>query len=223
MPVSAARFDVHPLYRNQAKIALVTDALLASGHSVFQIFQRYPDEAAHSEWLLSLADPEEKARTVLSLGCGVGGMEAYWHASRPELEFTLVNIAQAQLDRCLCAGRTVCANAETYIDKEQFDLVVICYLLGHVRVDITLLSALGNLKRGGNLLIYDIFDGSEKFCDTWFYDTPALSTIEIFGTANGLRFRTVFQGGIPYGDFFQDSGLYTAVDAMPALFVFQKP
>jgi hypothetical protein len=65
---------------------------------VFQFFQMPRNERDHSQWLLSVVDPQNRARSVLSLGCGVAGMESYWKIQRPELEFELVNISQPQLD-----------------------------------------------------------------------------------------------------------------------------
>ena len=222
--MNSARFTDHPLYKSDRALTIVTEALLASGHTVFQIFQWPGGEARHSDQLLTMADPKEEARTVLSLGCGVGGMEAYWKASRPELEFELVNIAKPQLDRCVCDGRCVLDNAETYQSPwGPFDLVLVCYLLGHVDPLMTLCSALVNTDAGGTLLVYDVFDGSEQFCETWFYNTPTLRELERFGVDNNLRFQTVYEGGIPFGDYFAESGLWTAVDATPALFVFKKP
>jgi hypothetical protein len=211
------------MYQNEGQCALLTDQMLATGHTVFQLFQK-GYEPEHCKWLLDLADPKRKVKRVLSLGCGVSGMEAHWHLARPELEFELVNISQEQLDRTLCQGRRVWANAETYhSDNGPFDMVVIAYLLGHVLVEMTLLSALGNLAPRGKLLIYDVFEGSKRFCRELFYDTPTFEQLEIFGTANGLRFREVMQGGVPLADFSKKYVPWIAVESKAGLFIFQKP
>ena len=172
----SGHFTVHPLYRADGEGAgLATDALMAAGQTVFQVFQMADNEPEHCQWLLQCADRDRTIQRVLSLGCGVGGMEAHWHLLRPELEFELVNISQAQLDRCLCKGEKVKANAEDYHSKrEPFDMVVIAYLLGHVDVHKTLASALANLAPWGTMLIYDVFEGTSSFRETLLYDTPQL-------------------------------------------------
>jgi ubiquinone/menaquinone biosynthesis C-methylase UbiE len=151
-------------------------------------------------------------------------MEAYWKQRRPELSFELVNISKEQLNRSRCAGREVHANAETYVsDQGPFDLVLVCYLLGHVDVEATLCSALRNCAPGGKLLVYDVFEGTTKFRDTLFYETPSFQQLEIFGTANGLRFRTVLEETkIPLARFFEDNFGWIAQEARPGLFVFQR-
>lgn len=223
MPWSAY-YTFHPLYKNEETTAFLTDEMMSSGHTVFQLFQMPENELDHSKWMLDVVDPEQTRKRVLSLGCGVAGMEAHWHIARPELSFELVNISQAQLDRCLCQGKRVRANAETYHSPNgPFDIVVLAYLLGHVNADMTLLSALGNLAPNGHLLIYDVFDASKHFCETLFYNPPSLQTIEIFGTANGLRFRSASEGDIPLNGYFRKCVPWAWNECTPALFVFKKP
>jgi SAM-dependent methyltransferase len=217
-------FTQHPLYQNDMALADVTDMLLAAGHTIFQLFQMPASEEDHALWLLEKADPECIAGRVLSLGCGVGGMEAYWQKFRPYMTFELVNISQWQLYRSRCPGRKVWENAETYHSKEgPFDLVVLCYLLGHVNVDMTLLSALANVAPHGRLLIYDVFEGTPIFRSSLFYETPTFNQLEIFGTANGLRFRTVLEEPqIQLTKFFDDNMPWVAQESRPGLFVFQR-
>ena len=152
-------------------------------------------------------------------------MEAYWKMLRPELEFELVNWSQAQLDRLLCEGRAVYANAETYLSpRAPYDLVIITYVLGHVGrwVKKTLRKALANLQIGGTLLVYDVFDGTDKFRTQLVYDTPRLRQMEEFGVEEKLRFRYVIQGGIPLGSFFAATEPWVEKEATPGLFVFTK-
>jgi len=215
----------HPLYGSEANVILVTDALLKAGHTIFQLYQWPDTEKDHAEILIHLADPLRKVRRILSLGCGVGGMEALWQNQRPEIvEYEMVNISQAQLNRCLVKQATrVCANAETYIsERRPFDLVVVAYLLGHVNIDMTLLSALGNLGPGGKLLVYDVFEGTERFDTELYYNTPAFEQLEIFGIANGLRFKLVLEARIPLAEFARKTVPWIADESCPGLFIFQR-
>lgn len=221
------RAELHPLYSNPELLRAITKLLLEQGHSVLQLFQMPPGEREHSNWILGLSDPKRTARRVLSLGCGVGGMENYWKQARPELEFELVNIAQPQLDLCLCEGVKVCADAATYQSPAgQFDLVVMAYLLGHLdppgRPWEALRNAYFHVAPGGRLVIYDVFNGTKYFQDALFYHTVTLSWLELFGVSHNLHFREVRQGGIPLGEFAKREVSWAADEVMPALFVFQK-
>lgn len=222
-----AHFTEHPLYWSEDNelCGRLTDELMAQGETVFQLFQKPFNEADHSAWLLSVADPEQKAERVLSLGCGIGGMERYWRALRPELRFELVNISKAQLARCICKGNRVAANAETYRSAQApFDLVVLCYMLGHVNVQQTLVSALSNCAPWGKILVYDLFEGTRNLRETLFYETPTFKQLENFGTAFDLRFRHVIQdrAQIPMAKFWKDSFGWIGLESRPGLFVFQR-
>jgi SAM-dependent methyltransferase len=220
-------FTEHPLYQDEVTLCNVTEAMLKAGHTIFQLFQMPATEEDHALWLLQTADPQCTAKRVLSLGCGVGGMEAYWQKFRPELSFELVNISQTQLDQILCSGRTVCANAEQYRSAEgPFDLAVVAYMLGHVNAWLTLWNAMNNLRTGGRLLIWDVFDGSERFRQSLIYGTPSFKMIEMFGYVHELRFRTVLEDSvhtIPLTSFFADLVPWVVREVSAGLFVFEKP
>lgn len=213
----------HPLYGSEPLVADLTDSMLAFGSTIFQIYQMPIDEPDHAAWLLRLADPEMKCERVLSLGCGVGGLEAYWNLFRPKMRFELVNTSKAQLKRCFCRGRKICADATSYVSKQpKFDMVILCYLLGHVQIEKTLESALENLAPWGTMLIYDVFEGSQNFDLTLFYNTPYFHQIERFGLSNNLRFRHVVERGIPLGKYFKEHAPWAALESSPGLFVFQR-
>lgn len=124
----------HPLYDDESLVAQASRAHLDAGRSVFQIFQLAANEREHSRrvlrelWLPTGAE-------VLSLGCGVGGMEKHWHDMRPDLHFTLVNKSQAQLDLCVCPGERICDDLVHYLRTPhwRFHCVVFGYVLGHLR------------------------------------------------------------------------------------------
>ena len=212
----------HPLYSDEELVRSLSNWALSHGFSVFQLFQM-GEEREHSEWLLSGIDPEEKARTVLSLGCGVGGMEAFWHLKRPELKFEFVNTSKAQLDMIICPGVKIQADAQTYLSPNRFfDLIVIAYLLGHVDPALTLQNALHNLAEHGRLVIYDVFDGTDRFDSEMYYDSPSLRFMERFGVEQNLWFRMVVEGYIPLGTLAKAEVPWVRDEVTPALFIFQK-
>lgn len=172
------QFDKHPLYRDPALVRHTTEQLIDSGNTVFQLFQFAGGERLHSIRVLeSLALPVNAQ--VLSLGCGVAGMEAVWADVRPDLVFELVNKSADQLDLAVCPGRKVCADAEGYKSENgPFDCVVLAYMLGHVDVAATLRNAFANLKRGGKLIVLDVFNSSDLFNETLAYKSPLIEAVE---------------------------------------------
>jgi hypothetical protein len=181
----------HPLYRDESAVRQITEWHLSQGRSVFQLFQFPGGELEHSLRLLALIDPPHVAR-VLSLGSGVGGMERYWQVARPDLSFELVNVAQPQLDLCRCEGAHVLADADGYISSSgRFDVVLLAYMLGHVDVAATLDSALANLKSGGALVVFDVFDSTQEFDAAFCYESPALAEVERFSVEHGLRSQLI--------------------------------
>lgn len=167
----------HPLYRDDAAVRAGTLEHLAAGRTVFQMFQFGQNEAEHAARMLELAAPPHGGR-VLSLGCGVGGMERLWQLQRPDLAFELVNISAAQLDLCACEGERVLADAEGYVSpRGPFDVVVLAYMLGHVDARATLRSAAANLKPGGRLLVADCFNSHAEFDRLMHYDSPNLMSV----------------------------------------------
>jgi SAM-dependent methyltransferase len=208
----------HPLYSNDDAVRDVSEWLLEHGYTVLQLFQMPNNEQEHSEWMLELVDPKGSAKRVLSLGCGVAGMEAFWKRLRPELEFELVNISQSQLELSLCEGRKICADAEGYVsDAGTFDIVVLAYLLGHVDAEVTLESAYENVAPGGKLFIYDVFNGTERFNHEMHYDSPSSDQILSFGLPVTMLTRV-----IPLGQFAKKHVPWVADHCIPGLFIFEK-
>jgi cyclopropane fatty-acyl-phospholipid synthase-like methyltransferase len=165
--------STHPFYGDEARVKHVTEWLLDQGRTVFQLFQLDTDEGLHSRKVLDRLDLPHGAK-VLSLGCGVGGMERHWHGVRPDLSFTLVNVSQAQLDACVCPGERVRADMVEYDGCDhQFDCVVLAYALGHVPLKAAIDTAWLALKGGGVLLVLDVVDASQRFNDVLAYDAPS--------------------------------------------------
>lgn len=180
------------MYRDEATLRGGTAWHLAQGHTIFQLFQ-FGDERAHALRMLDLVRPGRGA-SVLSLGCGVGGLERLWQLARPDLFFELVNLAAPQLDVCLCEGRRVVADAETYRSGRMHEVVLCAYMLGHVDPLRTLGSALANLAPGGVLLLADVFDSSPEFDAALCYTSPRLADVLAFASSNGLQLEVIREG-----------------------------
>lgn len=208
----------HPAYSDEEKVRAGTQWHLDRGHSVFQLFQ-VGSEREHSETMLRLLQLPYCA-SVLSLGCGVGGMERYWQLARPDLSFELVNITPTQLAMSVCRGTRVQADAQGYVSANgPFDCVVMAYMLGHVDVSATLASAIKNLRHRGTLLIYDVFDATETFNRELFYDSPSREEIERFAAERGLHLRHLMVGGFPPTEYVAQELPWLVGQATPCLFI----
>jgi SAM-dependent methyltransferase len=163
----------HPLYADERVVGGVTDWLLSQGVSVLQLFLLDPDERKHSLMVLERVNTPPGS-SVLSLGCGVAGMERYWREAQPDLRFTLVNASRAQLERCQCPGRLVHGDMRDptlLAALGTFDVVLMGYSLHHAdSVPSMLTMAQAYLKPGGTLLVIDVVDGAQRFNDAVRYE-----------------------------------------------------
>jgi SAM-dependent methyltransferase len=215
------KFDNHPLYRSVPLTKEITDYHLSNNHSVLQLFQLPPDEKTHSGNLLSFLNPLPNAH-IVSLGCGVAGMERYWKELRPDLSFTLVNKSAYQLEQCLCDGAKVCEDIETYKPCETFDVVVFSYVLGHIDAESTLDHALEMIGPGGFIFIYDVFNASQRFRNELFYTPPTTKQITTWAYKNNLDTKIILNGGFGLGEVARETCAWIVSECVPALFIFQK-
>jgi SAM-dependent methyltransferase len=173
-------------YSDDVLVGAVTDSLLKQGHTVFQMFMLDPDERTHSLMVLERIFMPIDGR-VLSLGCGVGGMERYWVEAMPNIEVTLVNHAMPQLARRVCPGRLVLADmrdidCEATVPVGSFDVVVMAYSLHHCEKTLEMIdTARSMLRPGGTLLVLDVVDGSDAYHAAVDYRTPAGFTLACGG------------------------------------------
>jgi SAM-dependent methyltransferase len=171
----------HPLYADESKVAAVTDWLLSKGHSILQLFLLYQgNERMHSLSVLGRVNVPQGAR-VLSLGCGVGGMERYWQYARADVRFTLVNASRSQLQRCLCPGKLIHGDMRDptlLAELGLYDVVVMAYSLHHAdSVPSMITMAHAYLKPGSTLLVLNVVEGSPAFEDAVQY--KALDSIDL--------------------------------------------
>jgi SAM-dependent methyltransferase len=160
---------IHSLYSDEAQVGQVTKALLEAGRKVFQLWLLDTDEAEHSRLVLKALQLPMLA-DVLSLGCGVGGMEYHWHHYRPDLKFDLLNASKAQLALCVCPGRRILGPAEGYDPECSPDVTLIAYALGHMEAREVLEDALEYTV--GPVVVLDAFDGTPAFNTAFEYNSP---------------------------------------------------
>ena len=190
---------MHPLYGDEALVDRVTRQHLDQGRTIFQLWLAGPTEREHSVTMLDIVRPPHRAR-ILSLGCGVGGMERWWHTIRPDMTFTLQNVSRAQLDLCLCPGHRLLGDAQGYTlpaGVPKHDVTVLAYMLGHVDAQRTLEHAIA--ATCGTILVLDVMDVSDAFKRLLHYDPPSPWTMTKLGFRAHRRPKAAWHR-VPMGD-----------------------
>jgi trans-aconitate methyltransferase len=185
----------HPLYSDEALVRRVTQDLMAQQHHIFQLFQ-FPGPATHSQVMYSALSPHSHAR-ILSVGCGIGGMERFWQRRTPTLDITLLNTSQAQLDLCKAEGAKVLADGESWRSSSPFDVVLFAHSLGHMDFTKALDNALENLTPKGKLFLIEPCNGDAEFNRRMHYRSPFAFEVWEFALTRGLQVQVQWLGGIP--------------------------
>jgi hypothetical protein len=201
----------HPLYNNEELVKQATEWHLKEGRTVFQLWMTDPDERVHSLRVKRLVGiPHESL--IASLGCGVGGMEAYWKQDDPTLKFLLVNQSQVQLELCKCPGVGLHCKAEDFKYLVPTTCVVAAYMLGHVKDKHELLTKAQKSSR--IVVVLDVFDTTPEFKNTLWYDAPTTELMRELGFK-----QIVPEDGWWLTDFVQDEPVIAA--STPGLWVWR--
>lgn len=177
----------HDLYADDVLVGEVTRWLMDQRRIVLQLFMLSPDQRLHStEVLRRSIRPNSflhQGARIVSLGCGVGGMEFYWQMLRPDLRFTLVNQSKAQLDLCVCHGERWLGDLCDFRmrPRERAMLVVLAYVLGHVRLSAAMKAARKALAPGGRVIVLDVCDASHRFGEVLRYAAPTSQAMRRVG------------------------------------------
>lgn len=169
----------HPLYDDEDLVREVSHFHMREGRSVFQLWLVHPSEKWHSRAILdALQIP--RFTNILSLACGVGGMERHWAYVRRDLRFDLLNQSKAQLDLCDCPGRLIHESIEGYYPNHTpSQYTMIAYALGHVDARKTLEHMITHTE--GPVVALDVFDASPEFDRAFAYNTPTTAMMRDLG------------------------------------------
>jgi phosphoadenosine phosphosulfate reductase len=130
--------------------------LAARGWKLLQPFRFGEDDKAHIAFLLAIANFPRNAK-VLDIGCGVGECARLMKAARPDLEFVLLNFAEAQLADCPEGFEKHLGDAHNLpFDEGAFDAVMFNAALGNMDCMVALAEASRVLKSGGVLFLNEI-------------------------------------------------------------------
>lgn len=140
---------------NLEQINQLTPGLYDAGQRVLQIYSFADTDAGHAGKLLDWMAPPQGAR-VIDLGCGVGEVARLMQETRPDLNFTLVNLSDVQLGYCPPADICHANFLSVPRPSESYDCATFMFAIGHEDVGAGLREACRLLKEGGTLLVCDM-------------------------------------------------------------------
>lgn len=160
------------IYQNDLLVSDLTKSVMDSGQSIFQI-HKVGTDLEHVAYLLDKINPKQNAK-VLDAGCGVGAVSEMMLKMRPDLEFTLLNISQSQLDQCHGDKKIHSSFDRIPVDSGTYDVVMFNYSIGHGYLDAVFTETSRVLKDDGVMFIYDVIgEGFESLS----YKTHATSAL----------------------------------------------
>ena len=144
---------------NHARIldAATPHIVIERGVRLLHIWKLAATDTAHCSILLDHLNPAPGAR-ILDAGCGVGEVARLMREQRPDLDFTLLNISQAQLDLAPADMPQLLASFDDIpASDESFDAVMFNHAICHAADWLTTFrEAARVLRPGGRVLIYDM-------------------------------------------------------------------
>lgn len=183
-------------------IAFHTKNMVESGHRVFQIHRFAEGEQAHVARLELWSDFPSGAH-VIDMGSGTGEVARLMNELRDDLQFTLVNISEAQLAYSPAHMQQYCADFTNLpVSDGSYDGTMFCFSIGHSDAMKALKEATRIVRNGGVVFIYDMIriSGSNESMREVDYQVGSRFDMESAAKDCGLKL-----------DFYmepQDSGNY---------------
>lgn len=142
-------------YQDQGALQVATDACVAAGMRVLQLYQA-GTEVEHVRGLLKMMAPAEGA-TIVDVGCGIGEVARLMLEDRPDLGFLLLNLSAHQLEMCPEDLTRVHADMHDMpLVDACADVVMVNYTLGYADLARFMAEATRVLRPGGIVFIYDL-------------------------------------------------------------------
>ena len=174
---------------NIAKVDAATEYLVSVGQTVLQIHRFAGTTEAHVSRLLRWAEIPDGS-LVIDLGSGVGEVARLMELENPSLDFTLVNVSQAQLNYSPEHMVSHCCSFLEVPEKSgTFDAALLCFAIGHELHEAALIEAGRLLRVGGTLFIYDMVrvSGSNESMKSVEYTVLQLGELEVLAKKNGFE------------------------------------
>ncbi len=133
----------------------VTPILYDNGYRILQIYSFAETDEKHVGMLLDWMSPPVGAK-VVDMGCGVGEVARLMKESRPDLNFTLVNLSDVQLAYCPPEDQCLANFLAVPRASASYDCASFMFAIGHENIDAGLREAFRLLKDDGTLFVCDM-------------------------------------------------------------------
>lgn len=135
-----------------------TPAAVAQGIRLMQSHMFRETDALHVDYLMEFADLPFRA-VVADMGCGIGEFARLASVYRPDIDWALINLSQAQLDLCPEGERFAKSKVDacnTHFADGYFDAVIFQTALVQMDRPRALREAARILKPGGTLMLSEM-------------------------------------------------------------------
>jgi ubiquinone/menaquinone biosynthesis C-methylase UbiE len=169
-------------------VGIATKAAISSGCYVLQAHRFAKNDALHLLKLLKWADLPLGAQ-IVDLGSGTGAMAYSWKSVRPDLDFCLVNVSQAQLDSLPQFCEQICCDmCDVPKPDNCFDAAVCCFAIGHVDAEKAFAEMRRLVRPGGIIFVYDMarYEGTNEKIHELAYAVEARKVMEETAKGAGL-------------------------------------
>ena len=169
-------------------VEIATKAAISAGCYVLQAHRFAENELLHLLKLLKWADLPLGAK-VVDLGSGTGVMACSWKSVRPDLEFCLVNVSQAQLASVPQFCEQICGDmCDVPKPDNSFDAAVCCFAIGHVDAGEAFAEMHRLVRPGGVIFVYDMarYEGTNERIHELAYAVEAKEIMETAAQLAGL-------------------------------------
>lgn len=169
---------------NISAVEQETRVLLEQGHRVFQIHRFANSDFEHVARLQRWAEFPYQG-SIIDLGSGTGEVSLIFSQIRKDLNFTLVNVSQFQLDCSPDFKKHKCSFLSVPEEANSFDGAMFNFSIGHEDHFHGLSEAFRLLKQGGVLFIYDMV-GANKNIHALDYFVSSRESLELIAKAVGF-------------------------------------
>jgi ubiquinone/menaquinone biosynthesis C-methylase UbiE len=169
-------------------VEIATKAAISAGCYILQAHRFAENDDLHLLKLLKWADLPFGSR-VVDLGSGTGAMAYTWWSLRPDLDFCLVNVSQAQLDSVPQFCEQVCGDMCDVPRRDNyFDAAVCCFAIGHVDAEKVFAEMRRLVRPNGIIFVYDMvrYEGTNEKIHELAYAVEARKIMEESAELAGL-------------------------------------
>ena len=198
-----------------------TREFVSHGMSIYNVSMLAETEAGHCAALFSFAklDGWLDGKTVVDVGCGVGGLLSAMRSSYPNNEFIGLTNSRAQQQIAAQSGLDVRHGDMDSMEFPDADLFVFTESLGHARsIPNVIAECSRRLRPDGRVLFKDFNVSSPQIAATWGYKVVPLEVLIAYGLESGLRLERFDHPRVDYSrylDYWRSSEYMKRIHGEP--------